>query len=65
MVRSGPNMATIGPLQVDLERIEVLDLLGMTMAHLNAAEAAAEVSPRVPVLMNVRDKLVDALQEEQ
>jgi hypothetical protein len=40
-------------IRVELERIEVLDLLGMTLAHLNDAEAKAkaETSPRVPLLM--------------
>ncbi len=49
---------------VELERVEVLELLGMTLAHLNDAEARAEVSPRVPMLMVIRDKLALALQEE-
>ncbi len=49
---------------VVLERVEVLELLGMTLAHLNDAEARAEVSPRVPLLMAVRDKLALALREE-
>jgi hypothetical protein len=37
----------------------------MTLAHLNLAEARAEMSPRVPMLMAIRDKLVRALQEER
>ncbi len=49
---------------VELERVEVLEVLGMTLAHLNDAEARAEVSPRVPLLMAVRDKLALALREE-
>jgi hypothetical protein len=32
---------------VDLERIEALELLGMTLADLNDAEARGDVSPRV------------------
>lgn len=36
----------------------------MTLAHLNDAEARGEVSPRVPMLMAVRDKLAVALREE-
>jgi len=48
---------------VGFERVEVLELLGMTLAHLNDAEARREVSPRVPLLMGIRDKLVLALQE--
>jgi hypothetical protein len=36
----------------------------MTLAHLNDAEAKGEVSPRVPLLMSIRDKLAAALREE-
>jgi hypothetical protein len=50
--------------RTNFERIEALELLGMTLAHLNAAEAKAEVSPRVPLLMGIRDKLARALSEE-
>ncbi|HEV7719873.1 MAG TPA: hypothetical protein VGO60_01240 [Iamia sp.] len=50
---------------VDLDRIELLELLGMTLAHLNDAEARREVSPRVPLLMGIRDKLAHAVQEEE
>jgi hypothetical protein len=50
--------------RVVLERVEALELLGMTLAHLNDAEARAEVSPRVPMLMTIRDKLALALREE-
>jgi hypothetical protein len=50
--------------RVELERVEVLEVLGMTLAHLNDAEARAEVSPRVPLLMAIRDKLAQALREE-
>ncbi|MHB8463207.1 MAG: hypothetical protein ACYDH6_21660 [Acidimicrobiales bacterium] len=49
--------------QVELERIEALELLGMTLAHLNDAEARGEVSPRQPLLMAIRDKLAVALRE--
>jgi hypothetical protein len=49
---------------VKLERIEALELLGMTLAHLNDAEARRDVSPRVPLLMAIRDKLALALREE-
>jgi hypothetical protein len=49
---------------VELERVEGLELLAMTLAHLNDAEARGEVSPRVPLLMAVRDKLAAALREE-
>ena len=58
-------MAIIEPVvRVALDRVEVLELLGMTLAHLNDAEARAEVSPRVPLLMAIRDKLALALREE-
>jgi hypothetical protein len=50
--------------RIELQRIEALELLAMTLAHLNEAEARGEVSPRVPLLMAVRDKLAFALQEE-
>lgn len=49
---------------IKLERVEALELLGMTLAHLNDAEARAEMSPRVPMLMAIRDKLALALREE-
>lgn len=58
-------MVRIEPMvRVELERVEVLELLGMTLAHLNVAEARVEMSPRVPLLMAIRDKLARALQEE-
>jgi hypothetical protein len=49
---------------VELERIETLELLGMTLAHLNDAEARGETSPRIPLLMAIRDKLARGLREE-
>ena len=65
LVRSGPVAATLGPMvSLALERVEALELLGMTLAHLNDAEARGEVSPRVPLLMAIRDKLAVALREE-
>ncbi len=58
-------MATVEPVvKVELERVEALELLGMTLAHLNIAEARADLSPRVPLLMAIRDKLALALREE-
>lgn len=58
-------MATIEPVvKVELERVEALELLGMTLAHINVAEARADLSPRVPLLMAIRDKLALALREE-
>jgi hypothetical protein len=50
--------------RVELERVEALELLGMTLAHLNDAEARVEVSARIPLLMAIRDKLALALREE-
>lgn len=65
MARSGPLLATIGPMvYVEFERVEALELLGMTLAHLNDAEARGEISPRVALLMAIRDKLALALREE-
>ncbi len=58
-------MAIIEPVvRVELERVEALELLGMTLAHLNVAEVRLEMSPRVPLLMAIRDKLALGLQEE-
>jgi hypothetical protein len=51
-------------IRVELERIEALELLGMTLAHLNDAETRAWTSPRVPLLMAIRDKLALGLREE-
>ena len=65
MVPNGPVVANLEPvIRVELERVEALELLGMALAHLNVAEARVEMSPRVPVLMAIRDKLALALQEE-
>ena len=59
-------MATIGPVvSIELERIEALELLGMTLAHLKDAEGRAEMSPRVALLMAIRDKLALGLREER
>jgi hypothetical protein len=64
-VPSGPAPVTLGPMvSVELERVQALELLGMTLAHLNDAEARREVSPRIPLLMAIRDKLALALREE-
>jgi hypothetical protein len=66
MVLKGPLSDTIGPvIAVELKRVEALELLGMVLAHLNVAEARVDLSPRVPLLMAVRDKLAFALREEQ
>jgi hypothetical protein len=65
VVQTGPVPDIMGPMvSVKLERIEALELLGMTLAHLNDAEARGEASPRVPLLMAIRDKLALALREE-
>ena len=37
----------------------------MTLAHLKVAENRAELLPRIPLLMAIRDKLAFALQEER
>jgi hypothetical protein len=50
--------------KVAFERVEALELLGMTLAHLNVAESRLDMTPRVALLMAIRDKLVRALQEE-
>lgn len=54
----------MGPVvRVELERVEALELLGMTLAHLKVADAGPALSPRVPLLMAIRDKLAVALKE--
>jgi hypothetical protein len=56
----------MGPVvKVEFERVEALELLGMTLAHLNDAEARAEMSPRMALLMAIRDKLAVGLREER
>jgi hypothetical protein len=61
----GPQVAIVEPVvKVEFERVEALELLGMTLAHLNDAERRADLSPRVPLLMAIRDKLAHGLQEE-
>lgn len=49
---------------VELERIEALELLAMVLAHLKDAEDRRELSPRVPMLMGIRDTLAASLREE-
>lgn len=51
-------------MKMELERVEALELLGMTLAHLKDAESRVEVSPRVSLLMAIRDKLALALRED-
>jgi hypothetical protein len=48
---------------IELERVEALELLAMTLAHLNDAQARGEVSPRVPILLTIRDRLAIAIRE--
>jgi hypothetical protein len=50
--------------EIRVRRVEALELLAMTLAHLNHAEARGDLSPRVATLMSVRDKLAQALREE-
>jgi hypothetical protein len=58
-------VVTLAPMPtIDLERVEVLELLGMTLAHLNDAEARREVSARVPLLLGIRDKLAASIRED-
>lgn len=64
VVQIEPGPVTIGPMvTIELERVEALELLGMTLAHLNDAEARREISARVPLLMAIRDKVASALRE--
>jgi hypothetical protein len=58
-------MAILEPVgKVEFERVEALELLGMTLAHLNDAEMRSDLSPRIPLLMAIRDKLAAGLREE-
>jgi hypothetical protein len=61
----GPPLVSIEPVvRIELARLEALELLAMTLAHLNVAEARADMTPRVPMLMGLRERLALALQEE-
>lgn len=64
----GSNRASTGyywtNMNAELERFETLEVLAMVLAHLNYAEANRELSPRVPLLMGIRDKLAAALRED-
>jgi hypothetical protein len=51
--------------RTELERVEALELLGMTLAHLNDAEGRTDLSPRIPLLMTIRDKLAQGLREDR
>ncbi len=62
LVQMAPWVARMEPVvKVELERIEALELLGTTLAHLNDAEARIEMSPRIPLPTAIRDKLAVAL----
>lgn len=52
-------------MQVGLERIEVLELLGMVLAHLNDAEASGDMSPRIATLMSIRDEFATELRAQR
>ncbi len=59
-------MAKLGPVvRIEFERVEALEQLAMTLAHLNDAEARAEMTPRVPLHLAVRDKLARGLRAER
>lgn len=65
VVPMAPALAIMGPVAaVELERVEALELLGMTLAHLKVADTRADLLPRVALLMSIRDKLAIALREE-
>ncbi len=51
-------------MKIEFERIEVLEMLAMTLAHLHDAEQRHEVSIRMPILLSVRDKLAAALRDQ-
>jgi hypothetical protein len=54
----------MGPMvSVDLERVEALEVFGMVSAHLNEPRIDP-LSPRLALLMSIRDKLAQALWEE-
>lgn len=65
MVHIEPVVVIIGPVvNLELERIEALELMGMVLAHLNTAEVSGDLTPRVPLLMSIRDKLAHGLGEQ-
>lgn len=49
-------------IDVRLERVEALEFLAMTLAHLN--HSGGHLSPRVATLISIRDNLAQALREE-
>jgi hypothetical protein len=64
-VHLGPLVDKMEPMAVrlELEQVEALELLGMTLAHLKVAETRVDLSPRVPLLMAIRDKIAITLRE--
>ena len=64
MVHLEPVVVIIGPMNLELERIEALELMGMVLAHLNTAEVSGDLTPRVPLLTSIRDKLAHGLGEQ-
>jgi hypothetical protein len=65
-VPNGPAMAKMEPvIKIEFQRIEALELLAMTLADLKDAETRGEMSPRVPLLMAIRDRLATAVREEE
>jgi hypothetical protein len=44
--------------------IAALEMLATVLAHLNVSEARADLSPRVPMLIAIRDNLAQGLREE-
>lgn len=64
MAQYAPEPVIFGPMvRVELDRIEALELMGMVVAHLNVAEASGDLSPRIPTLLRIRDKLATGLRE--
>lgn len=73
---SGPSSVDPGPnrtrpgwnrtvVQVEFERIEALHVLALATSHLNVAERRGDMSPQVPLVMSIRDKLSQALEEDR
>jgi hypothetical protein len=57
-------MAKLGPVvKIELQRIEAFELLAMTLAHLNDADDRNDLSPLVPLLVAIREKLVRGLRD--
>lgn len=52
-------------MNIELERVEALELLAMTLAHIRDAEDRNELSARVPILLGIRDKLAASLRDER